>query len=74
MSSPAPASTMDVEENVMDEDSVVEGACPHIEVAFGVETRKLEMQKKYKSAIAWGVATAGTPAKRRKVSRSMVGW
>lgn len=70
MSSPPPVSIVDAEENVTDEDSPTEGACPHIEIAFGIETRKLEMQKKYKSAIAWSVANASTPAKRRKVSQA----
>ena len=68
MSSPPAGSTMDdYEENGMDEDVTVEGSCPHIEAALGVEAAKSSMQRKYKSAIAWSVSNAGTPAKRRKV-------
>lgn len=69
MSSPPPASTLgDFDDNAMEEETATEGSCPHIEAAFGVEAAKLSMLRKYKSAVAWCVSNAGTPAKRRKVS------
>lgn len=69
-SPPAPSTIGDFDDNFMEEDTTLEGACPHIEAVFAVEAAKLSMLRKYKSAIAWNVLNAGIPAKRRKVSNA----